>query len=88
MKHQKTKFVTKTVVEVIESWVICDKCGKRIYKNTFDAFCCEFIWDIGDSFPEGQCGESRYLELCQDCAEIAHNILDDNGFNFQFKELE
>ena len=78
-----TKHEIKPVKVVIENYEVCDKCGKRIERDVpFDAFNSSFIYETGDSFPEGRFTESQQLDLCQDCGIIAMNLLKENGFKF------
>lgn len=67
---------------VVSERCVCDKCGEDIVKNTYDAFSFELSYQIGDCYPEGGSGEKWELDLCQDCAVKAKDLLKNNGYRF------
>jgi len=74
---------------VTECYDLCDKCGKKIEKESGDdAFKSIFEYKTGSSYIEGEFGELKSLDLCQDCGELAMNLLLANGFKIQTKELD
>lgn len=72
---------------VVENYSICDKCGKEIKVQPYDAFEGIFEVTVGTSYPEGINAERHSLDLCQDCADIAIKLLSANGFKIQTKEI-
>lgn len=87
MEVKKTEKVMKEVEEVLEQYTICDKCGKRITKeSTYDATDFEFELTEGSKYPEGGSGTKFTLDLCNDCANDSVTLLRENGFKVQEKE--
>lgn len=87
MKVRKTKKVVKEVDEVVESYVECDKCNKRIEICGFDAFKCNFLYQSGDSFPECTSINRTTLELCQSCARELYNTLETLGYRLNDEDI-
>lgn len=80
MKVVKKEKQVKEIEVTLESYILCDKCNKKIETNVYDAFKCEFIHQTGDSYPEGGDGEKQEMELCQRCAEKLVILLRENGY--------
>jgi Zn finger protein HypA/HybF involved in hydrogenase expression len=82
-----TKKEMKMQEVIIDSYLVCDKCGKRIkQESSYDAFECKFVYKTGDIYPEGGSGEKQELDLCQKCGYEAMKLLKNNGFNV--REIE
>ena len=82
---EKIEREMKLVSVIKSSKIICDKCGKEIMLDAYDAFECKFEYKIGDVYPEGGSVESLNLDLCKNCGKEAIEILKSKGFNF-YKE--
>jgi len=67
----------------------CDKCGKEIKKETYNAY-NEDWFEIkeGHIYPEGGCFSGYKMELCEDCSHELVEILKFNGFNIQEVVIE
>ena len=87
MKVTNTKKVIKEVEVVTEKYTICDKCGKRIEEDIFDAFECNFTYVVGSCYPEGSCGEEKSMDICQECADDLVELLIDNGYNINTSDI-
>ncbi len=77
----------KTLEVVTERYYLCDKCGNRIEKDTYDAFEFELEYTTGTSYPEGADGDKWSLELCSECAPKAIKLLEENGYKVQHTEF-
>lgn len=74
---------------IVESYLVCDKCGERIEtESMYDSFECEFVYKTGDSYPEGGSGEKQELDLCQKCGLDAIKLLKENGFKVRETEWD
>ena len=76
-------------VDVIdERYTKCDKCGKKINTDPYDAFECKFIRETGSNYPESGSGEKEMLDLCQDCSIKIVDLLKVNGYKVHLKEWD
>ncbi len=71
---------------VVESYYLCDKCGKRIQREYTDAFEFDLEHKTGTIGLGGGCGEVERLDLCAECAPQAIKLLIENGFQVQSNE--
>lgn len=81
MRILKKEKQVKEVEVVLEDYNICDKCGKTLVKELYDAFECNFLFKEGTAYPEGGDGEKHEMELCNDCALEVVELLRKNGYN-------
>jgi len=88
MEIRKTKLVTKEVEETVECYDVCDKCGIRINTVLYDAFDFDFELKTGTSYPEGGSGDKWMLDLCEDCAKAAIELLKANGYKVREEEWD
>ena len=80
-KHKKRKGCVTGMY-----FIQCDKCGKKINVNNYDAFECGFIRKTGSNYPEGGRGFQETLDICLDCSVKLTELLKENGYNIQCKE--
>lgn len=79
----------KEIDVIVEDYNICDKCDKRIKKDSsWDVFNCEFVHKTGEVYPEGGSGEEQTMELCQDCAKEFITLLHTNGYRVNHSDWE
>ena len=82
------KIITKTVEqkEVIKE--TCDKCEQQIKSYAFDNYNSEwFEFSVGACYPESTNGVKYFMDLCEECSIKLTQLLKQNGFNIQEKEL-
>ena len=66
---------------------ICDKCMKPIEReSSFDSFSATFEVTTGECYPEGCFTESQTADLCEDCANLAIDLLKNFGVRFNKTE--
>lgn len=78
---QMTEVVTKC-------YKLCDKCGIIIKNKQYDAFNFELEYKTGTAYPEGGSGDKYELDLCENCAPKAIQLLKENGFKVQESEWD
>jgi len=76
---EKTRKRRKTITFTEVTHKVCDKCEEEIDIDLHEVF--DFRLRTGCSFLEGGGGEEFTLDLCQDCAPEAVELLKEHGFN-------
>ncbi len=83
MRIRKTEKQVKEVVVVVEDYEVCDKCGKKIEKDEYDAFEFDFKLKEGTQYPEGGSGDEEEMDLCQACARELVEKLKEMGYGIR-----
>lgn len=82
IKHKELREV------VVSSQIICDKCGKDCYEDAYCANEFTITQVIGNSYPDGNTGTKRTIDLCTNCGYDVMNILTKHGIKFTETERE
>jgi hypothetical protein len=88
MQVLKKKVCMQEVEVIVENYHLCDKCNKKITKQNYDAFECDFTHKTGDSYPDGGSGDLQEMELCQQCAVELVELLKQNGYRVNDSKWE
>ena len=73
---------------VVEHYYTCDKCSERISKYVNDAFEFELEYKTGKSWHDYADITIQKLDLCQSCSKDAIELLKNNGYKVQSKDIE
>jgi len=88
MHVHKTEKQMKEVDVTIDSYDLCDKCNQKIETRGSSAFDFKLTFQTGSSYPEGGSGNTRSVDLCENCAHDLMRMLEREGYRVNFSEWD